>query len=180
MASITEHLCQKAKAGEQAAYDRLFALHNDRAMMFIRARLGPKLRKSIESQDVLQEAYLAAYRAFEQFEYTDEGAFLRWLCRIIENRLRDWNNYVKAEKRQAVPLPQSDPTGPITALDRVEQRERLLSALDRLEEDYRTVLLLRYFEGLSSEETGEMMGRSAGAVRKLTVRALDALGHELK
>jgi RNA polymerase sigma-70 factor, ECF subfamily len=176
MATITETLWRQAREGDEAAYNRLFALHADRALLFIRARLGPRLRASIDSTDVLQEAYLAAHRGFETFTYVDDGSFFRWLCRIIENRIRDGNDYAGAAKRQAAPLPVSDPTGPVTALDRKLDRERLLAALDRLSDDHRAVLLLRYFEGLSSEEAGERLGRSAGAVRKLTARALTELG----
>ena len=179
MDSITQTLCKKAKSGDRDAYDRLFALHSDRALMFVRARLGPRLREKVESIDVLQDAYLAAHQAFENFEYIDDGSFTRWLCRIIENRIRDMNDHFGAKKRQAVPLPTSDPTGPITALDRTEHREKILLALDGLSEDHRQVLLLRFFEGLNAEEVGRMMDRTAGAVRKLTSRALVELGKRL-
>ncbi|HEV3025329.1 MAG TPA: sigma-70 family RNA polymerase sigma factor [Pirellulales bacterium] len=179
MDSITQILCQRARQGERAAYDRLFTLHADRALLFIRARLGPKLRAKVESQDVLQEAYLAAHQGFARFEYTDEGAFTRWLCRIIDNRIRDLGDHFGALKRQAVELPRSDPTGPVTALDRAEHRAKVGRALDALDDDHRRVLLLRYFEGLSAEEAGQQMNRTAGAVRKLTARALADLGKQL-
>jgi RNA polymerase sigma-70 factor, ECF subfamily len=175
----TRDLWHQARAGDRAAYDRLFARHADRALLFIQARLGPKLREKVEGCDVLQDAYLAAHRAFADFEYTDDGAFLRWLCRIIENRIRDLGDQFGAHKRQPVELPHSDPTGPSTALDRAEHRAVVARALDRLDGDYRQVLLLRYFEGLSAEEAGRRMGRSAGAVRKLTARALAELGKHL-
>ena len=179
MESITHTLCQQARSGDRVAYDQLFALHVDRALLFVRARLGPKLRERVESMDVVQDAYLAAHRAFEQFEYTDEGAFLKWLCRIIENRIRDLGDYFGAEKRQAIDLPKSNPTGPVTALDRVEHRDKVARALDALSDDHRQVLLLRYFEGLSAEEAGKVLDRSAGAIRKLTARALTELGRQL-
>src|SRR6516164_5558277 len=137
MESITRTLWRQARAGDRQAYDRLFALHADRALLFIRARLGPRLRASVQSRDVLQEAYLAAHGAFERFEYTDEGAFTRWLCRIIENRIRDLGDRLGAQKRQPVPVPRSDPTGPFTALDRAEHREKIILALDALDEDHR-------------------------------------------
>lgn len=179
MDSITQSLCEKAKSGDRQAYDRLFALHSDRALLFIRARLGPKLRENVESVDVLQDAYLAAHKAFGGFQYVDDGSFARWLCRIIENRIRDMNDHFGAQKRQAIPLPASDPTGPVTALDRAEHREKILGALDELSEDHRQVLLLRFFEGLSAEEAGLIMDRTAGAVRKLASRALVELGKRL-
>src|SRR5262249_54879201 len=165
MESITRILWQKARAGDRAAYDGLFALHADRALLFIRTRLGPRLRQKLESLDVLQDAYLAAHRAFDGFEYTDEGAFTRWLCRIIDNRIRDLGDHFAAAKRQPVELPRSDPTGPVTALDRAEHREKIARALDTLGDDHREVLLLRFFEGLSAEEAGKQLNRSAGAVR---------------
>jgi RNA polymerase sigma-70 factor (ECF subfamily) len=176
MDSTTHALWLKARGGDRAAYDRLFALHTDRALLYIGARLGPGLRGKVEPQDVLQEAYLAAHRDFERFEYTDEGAFIRWLCRLIDNRIRDLGDHFGAIKRQVVELPQQDPTGPVTAADRAEHRARVARALDQLDEDHRQVLLLRFFEGMSSEEAGERMGRSAGAIRSLTVRALAELG----
>ena len=176
MDSITQTLCKRAQSGDREAYDRLFALHADRALLFVRARLGPKLREKVESMDVVQEAYLAAHRDFDKFKYTDESAFLRWLCRIMENRIRDLGDYFAAKKRQPVELPRSDPTGPVTALDRTEHREMVLQALDELSDDHRQVLLLRFFEGLTAEQAGKRMTRSAGAVRKLTARALDELG----
>jgi RNA polymerase sigma-70 factor (ECF subfamily) len=179
MNSITRTYYEQAKAGDRDAYDRLFALHQDRALLFIRARLGPKLRQKIESADILQDAYLAAHRDFTKFEYTDEGAFTRWLCRLIENRIRDWHDHFGAAKRQSVELPKSTPTGPGTALDRKEQREQLAQAMDQLADDHRQVLLLRFFQGLSADEVGALMNRSAGAVRKLTARALDELGKKL-
>ena len=179
MDSSTRTLWERARAGDRAAYDRLFALHSQRALLFIGARLGRKLREKVDPQDVLQDACLAAHRAFPAFEYTDDAAFTRWLCRIIENRIRDLGDHFAARKREAVDLSKSDPTGPASALERSEHRARVGRALDALSEDHRQVLLLRYFEGLSAEEAGERMGRSAGAVRKLTARALAEMGGAL-
>jgi RNA polymerase sigma-70 factor (ECF subfamily) len=176
--SITRVLWRQAKAGDQSAYERLFSLHADRVLVFIRARLG-KLREKIEPEDVLQDTYLSAHRSFADFEYTDDGAFLRWLCRIIDNRLRDAHDYFTAKKRREVPVPRSALTGPVTALNRVENRERVESALRHLSDEHREVLLLRYFGGLSAEETGERMNRSAGAVRNLAARALVELGKHI-
>lgn len=179
MNTITQTLCEQAHAGDRRAFDRLFAIHADRARLFVRARLGGRLRQAAETEDVLQEAYLAAYRDFGQFAWTDEGAFTRWLCRIAENRIRDLADREGAAKRQAVELPREDATGPVTAADRGEQRERLAGALERLTEEHREVVLLRYFEGMSAEETGVLMKRTPGAVRKLAARALVELGRLL-
>lgn len=171
-------LCRRAQCGDNAAYEQLFSLHVNRLLPFIRARLG-KLRKKIEPDDVLQDAYLSAHRAFADFDYTDDGAFLRWLCRIIDNRLRDKHDYFAAQKRQEAPIPRSALTGPVTALDRAENRECVERALQELRDEHREVLLLRYFGGFSAEETGKRMKRTAGAIRNLTARALVELGKHI-
>jgi RNA polymerase sigma-70 factor (ECF subfamily) len=178
--SITRELWQRAKAGDQAAFDELFSIHTDRLLLFISARLGGRLRARVEPQDVLQDAYAAALQSFSQFDYADDGAFLKWMCRIIDHRLRDANDYFTAAKRQERELPKSAPTGPVTALARAENRERLQAAILQLSEEHREVILLRYFQGLSAEQTGERMQRSAGAIRNLLSRALVELGKTLK
>jgi RNA polymerase sigma-70 factor (ECF subfamily) len=105
--------------------------------------------------------------------------FFRWLCRILENRIRDLGDYFGAVKRQPVALPQLDPTGPLTRIDRSEHREKVVRGIEELSEDHRTVILCRFFEGLSVAETAERMQRNEGAVRNLTARALVALGRQL-
>lgn len=179
MNPATRVLWERARAGDRRAYDQLFALNADRALLFVRARLGPALRARVESVDVLQDAYLAAHKDFARFEYSDEGSFLRWICRIIENRIRDGDDYFRALKRQEAPLPKPQPDGPSTLLDRSDCRRKIADALDLLAEDHRQALLLRYFEGLSAEDAGRLMNRSANAVRSLTARALDELGKKL-
>ncbi len=173
-------LWRKAQAGDTAAYDELFALHTDRLLVFIRARLGTGLREKIEAEDVLQDAYMIAHRSYDGFDYVDDGAFLRWMCRIINNRLCDASDYFMAQKRQPVLCPRSSPTGPVTALRRVENQQQIEAALQQLSDDHREVLLLRYFEGLSAEATGKRLGKTAGAVRNLVARALVALGKHLQ
>lgn len=178
--SIAQELWRRAKAGEHSAFEELFLIHTERLLVFIRARLGGRLRERVEPQDILQDAYAAAWQGISQFDYSDDGAFLRWMCRIADHRLRDANDYYTAAKRQVQELPQSTPTGPVTALVRDENRKQLERALAQLSDEHREVILLRYFQGLSAVEAGDRMQRSAGAIRNLLSRALVELGKHLK
>jgi RNA polymerase sigma-70 factor (ECF subfamily) len=178
--SVARQLWRRAKAGEESAFEQLFSIHTERLLVFIRGKLGPELRSKVEAADVLQDAYISALARFADFDYTDEGAFLRWLCRIIDNRLRDAHDHFTALKRQVQHRPVSAPTGPVSALARAENQQRIAEALESLSTEHREVILLRYFEGLSAEETGQRMGRSQGAVGNLLSRALIELGKRLK
>lgn len=60
-----------------------------------------------------------------------------------------------------------------------EEVELLHQALERLPPDYRRVVQLRYQEGLSFEEIGPRMGRTANAVRLLWLRAIERMKQEL-
>jgi RNA polymerase sigma-70 factor (ECF subfamily) len=65
--------------------------------------------------------------------------------------------------------------GPVEIVSQQMEQQELREALEGLREDYRNVLILRFFSGLTPEETAIAMGRPAGAVRVLQHRALVAL-----
>jgi RNA polymerase sigma-70 factor (ECF subfamily) len=179
-----------AKAGDRKAYERLFLNAADRVLLYIRLRLGPALRSKVESGDMLQEAYLEAFRDIGQFEPRDAGAFCRWLCRIAEHCIHGMADHFGAQKRQApggervitrvLEEARAAGHGPATTLARREGRARLEQALERLEREDREVLLLRYFEERTVEEIALATGRSPTAVRRLLGRAHLKLSDELK
>ena len=72
------------------------------------------------------------------------------------------------------------PRSPSEQAARREQADLVAAALARLPGDYRRVIALRNLEHLPFDEVAERMGRSAGAVRMLWVRALERLNRELE
>ena len=64
---------------------------------------------------------------------------------------------------------------PSTILTTKLQHKEMVKTLEQLREDYRTVLVLRFFNNLTTQETSDVMGRSTGAVRVLQHRALSTL-----
>jgi len=129
-----------------------------------------------EAEDLTQEVFLRALRAFPRF--ADRGVpYLAYLLRIAANLARDrW----RAGQARAVPvgdfadLPTADP-GPDGFTAESDRRAALLRALDRLGPDHRAVIRLRIIEGRSSKEVAALTKRSPEAVRQLQVRALAAL-----
>ena len=76
-------------------------------------------------------------------------------------------------------VPALSQTSPSQRASRREQAVLLADAVERLPEDYRDVIILRHLRGLSFAEVSEAMDRSLNSVKKLWMRALDKLRHEL-
>lgn len=185
----TAILVSRAQAGDRAAYARLVGAVAERVRLYARLRLGPRLRTEVDTEDVLQEAWLEAHRALPSFRWQGEGSFTRWVNRIVEHRIRGLVDHHGAQKRRPPgPRAQVHPdlhapvsgAGPATAAAGREAGERLLGAMDTLEEDARTVLLLRFHLGLTLDEAAHALGRSVGSTRRLLGRALVDLGARLE
>lgn len=190
MSGETEELTLGARGGDADAYEALFARVADRLLLYVRLRLGPRLAGSLEPMDVVQDTYLAALRAFGQFEPRAPGAFSRWLFRIADNRLRDAVDHHDARKRQALAQAvrsstvmarlRAEAASPATESDRREQVRALQEALDGLAEAERQAVLLRHFHEATFAEIAAQLGVSEPTARRLVVRAYAHLGERLR
>jgi len=184
----TLSLIERAQLGDRAAMNALYERYSQRVLVIVRSRLGQRLRRKMESCDLVQSVLLASFRDFNKFEYRGEKAFLRWLSRIVENRIRDKRDFFSARKRDVAreePLEReerresrfiagSEPT-PSRRLVLSEQLLQLERAMDRLPSEYREIIIRAKHEGMSLEEIAEAMGRSKDAARMLLARALTRL-----
>jgi RNA polymerase sigma-70 factor (ECF subfamily) len=188
-------LIRRCRAGDAPAREQLFDRYQAYLQMLARAQLGRHLRTKCDPSDVVQQTLLEAHRDFAAFQGNHEAELLAWLRRILAHNLfnetrrfaaqqRDANREVSLEQVHAGVEHSSVALGRNLAADTptpsqlASQREsavRLADALAHLPEDYQTVLLLRIFEELPAEEVAQRMGRTAGAVRMLQMRALAAL-----
>jgi RNA polymerase sigma-70 factor (ECF subfamily) len=192
-------LIRRCRAGDAAARAELFQRYRRYLEVLARAQLGQQLRAKCGTSDLVQQTLLEAHRDFGGFQGEHEAELLAWLRRILAHNLFNQARHFAARQRDAareVSLEQvqagvdrssvalgrclaaEGPT-PSQAAARREASVRLADALARLPEDYQTVLLLRVFEELPAEEVAVRMGRSAGAVRMLQMRALTALREQM-
>lgn len=186
----TDALVDRARAGDEAAYEVLLRRVEDRLLFYARLRLGRQLRLELEPEDILQEAFAQIHKSFADFEARGEGAFCRWAYRILDHRIRDIAERARARKRspsrpllrfsEAFSGPAEDGVGPATACERAESRERVLEALESLTEDQRELLTLRFFHGLSLSAIAERLTRSKSGAREALARAQSALGRRLR
>jgi len=192
----TVELVRRAKGGDVAAREALFARYGGRVLAIARARLGAKLRTALESDDILQETLLEALRGLERFEMRDESSLIRWLAQLVEHRITARASYHAAGKRDAsvVPLegerlagaPRAPALtsllpGPASELERRETSSSVQSALTELPERQRELVLLRDYAGASWDEIAHAVGApSPAAARMLHARALLKLGELLR
>src|SRR4051812_1153375 len=95
----TQILLQRAQTGDKEALNELYNRYLMRVLAAVRARLGAEIRGKLESWDIVQDALVASLKNVQSFNQTSEGAFLNWLAKIVENRVRDQLDYFRAEKR---------------------------------------------------------------------------------
>jgi RNA polymerase sigma-70 factor (ECF subfamily) len=186
----TTTLLHQAKAGSEDAMNHLFGHVAVRLLALIRLRMGSSLRSRMESRDILQSCMMKAFEHLDQLRGESSETLMAWLARIAENEIRDQAEFLGRRRRDAkrsVPL-EEDGDRRLKARVRSQvsqvilsnELQRLEKTLENLKADYREIILLRKLEGLSYEEIGRRMGRSAGACRVLLARAMTAVALKLK
>jgi RNA polymerase sigma-70 factor (ECF subfamily) len=189
----TQALLQRIQTGDKGALNDLYNRYLMRVLAAVRARLGAELRGKLESWDVVQDALLASLKNVQSFNQTSEGAFLNWLAKVVENRIRDQLDFFRADKRDhrlerplagprseesSVPLDIPERSGvptPSQFLVLSEDLARLEKAMDQLPEESRELIVSVKIEGQTYDEIAQHLGKSPDAVRMQVKRALLAL-----
>lgn len=189
----TARLLREWHAGDDRALDRLLELHLPWLREHVSRRLGPGLRARGDSGDYLQDACLEFLRDGPRFQVRDALQFRRLMARVIENTLRDRNDWFRRKRRnlaQNAALPSEsvlalDPalarsTTPSRAADRSETRDWVRLGLELLDAEDRKIILEREYEDRSFVDIGQDIGLSANAVRMRWVRAVARLAEVLR
>jgi RNA polymerase sigma-70 factor (ECF subfamily) len=163
-----------ARGGAPWAFERLYEDLAPAVAGYLR------VQRASEPEDLVSEVFLGVFRGLASFQGT-EKQFRSWVFTIAHRRLLD-------ERRRAARRPHLETVdAEVGALGGDVEREAFDSlgsqwvydVCARLSSDQRTVLLLRVIADLSVEEVGRITGKSAGAVKALQRRALEALRRKL-
>lgn len=194
----TQQLVVQAQEGDVSALDRLCGIYAERVRRIVRFRMGPELRSNLESMDLVQEVLIEAVRDLDQFTYSSEGDFLRWLSNIVENTIRDNVDKIHAAKRDVrrqmsldhIAVRADRPgleasrlmatTTPSVVLSLREDLDKLERAMDRLKPEYREVIVLAKIEGFSCKEIADKLNKNPAAVAMSLSRGIVALTNLLE
>jgi RNA polymerase sigma-70 factor (ECF subfamily) len=129
-----------------------------------------------EADDVVQEAFVKAFRHLSRFRAGEP--FGPWLLRIVANETRNLTRSRRRRAALALRLAGPDTTAPDGPVDEVlaaERRAGLVAAVNALPDRERKVLVCRYFLDLSEAETAQVLACPLGSVKSRTWRALNRL-----
>lgn len=165
-----EKAAAAVSAGNPSAFPRIVAATQERLV-----RLSARLLGNVsDAEDVVQEAYVKAYRSLVAGGFDGRSKVSTWLHRIVLNATLDAR---RARKRAPAPSDVvSEPSvdGAASSEARVALRE-LADWLGALPEEQQIVVVLKAVEQLSSAEIAEILRCSEGAVEQRLVRARAAL-----
>jgi RNA polymerase sigma-70 factor (ECF subfamily) len=182
-ADSTRHLLDRARAGDRAALDRLFARHIPLLRRWATGRLPRWARDIADTNDLVQETVLQVFKRVDVFEPRGDGALQAYLRQAVMNRIR--NEFRRLHRHPGVETLDaeraSDRTSPLDAAIRHEQHERLEAAMQRLSPAERELIVARVQMGMNYEEIATALGKpSWNAARMATARALVRLAEALK
>jgi RNA polymerase sigma-70 factor (ECF subfamily) len=169
-------LIERAKR-DPDAFGELYERYVDRIYNYIFHRTGSEE----DAQDLTSQAFYKALSSIGR--YKDRGApFAAWLYRIAHNIVANWHR----DNSRWAELPLDDMTltdtseqAPQSAAERWDRQQALARAVRRLHPDRQMLLILKFSEGLSNRQIGQIMGRSEGAIKSLYHRALVGLREDM-
>lgn len=177
---LVDLLRRAQEIGDPTAFDGLYLLFADRVFRYLLGRVSdPDLADEVASQVFLR--LIEKIDIYRINPRDNVAIFSAWLYRLAHNKmvdvLRQRQRAPEASLEQALHISGEQP------LDAVESRldfERILIALQQLNEQQREVIILRFLEEMSIAETAKIMQKSEGAIKALQHRALENLRRALE
>jgi RNA polymerase sigma-70 factor (ECF subfamily) len=183
----TDQLLQRARAGDERAFEDLFARHRAYLHQVVAIHLDPRIRPRLDPSDVVQDAQLEAFQRFGDFLQRRPMAFRLWLRKTTYERMLMLERYHRGAERRTVDrevgLPDRSTfaliqhlfaagSSPSKRLERSETARRVRAALGQLSETDREILLMRNLEALSNQEVAEVLQIEPVAASQRYGRAL--------
>lgn len=172
-------LIKRWQKGNMNAFEALFEQY--KGLVFKNAVLMTGNRE--EAEDILQEIFMTVWNSCNSFD-PGKGNFTTWLYRITVNRCID-----RQRKKQQTPLSLEEQNIdlseigcqelPEETLIRKLEYERLINAVNQLDNKHRTVLILRYFNDLSYNEIAEVLDIPVGTAKSRIYNALRSLREKM-
>jgi RNA polymerase sigma-70 factor (ECF subfamily) len=148
-------LIERARSGDEGAFSDLVRSYTP----YVYRTAFALMHDEMESEDIVQEVFIKLYRSLRQL--SEIRAFHSWLTRIITNQCLD-----HLKKKTAIPVEDSAfDLLSSNESDNCDERLILEEAMKQLNNDQRTVLMLRVWQGYDYQEIAEILGIPLGTVK---------------
>jgi RNA polymerase sigma-70 factor, ECF subfamily len=168
-----QELIRRWKRGEKQAFETLVRRHMTDAFYVAYGYVG----NAEDARDLSQEAFVKAYEARARFDET--RPFYPWLYRILKNHCLNFvtrgHRHISLDdenEHREIPSPVASP---LEDLEEGERKRLVRTALDRLSEDHREIIVLKNFKDHSYKEISDILGIPIGTVMSRLFYARQAL-----
>ena len=166
-------IIQTARHDPQA-FGELYRLYADQVFRYLYSRLG----NVHEAEDVTAQTFLAAFEAFDRFRQDDN--FASWLFTIARNKAMDHFRRNKKQEPELSEEASSTEDEPLSSVIQSEQAVALSRLIQRLPEEERELLRLRFLAEMTYGEMAHFLHRTEQAVKKTIYRLLARLQSQLE
>jgi len=166
-------LLKKIRSGDKAAYVELVTPFRERLIR----KAKSMVKDEDDAEDIVQDAFISGYRSIHKFR-ADSGIYT-WLYRIVVNRAKDL--LTKKKKNPEKPITEQEQQfvderqSYEKKLELSEESSYLIDKINLLDEIYRQVIELRYFEEMSYAEIAQVLGCNQGTVKSRLFKAKELL-----
>ncbi|HKH14494.1 MAG TPA: RNA polymerase sigma factor [Solirubrobacterales bacterium] len=170
---------QASKAELDRDFEELYRAHLRDVYSYAYYRVG----NHHDAEDLTEQAFLQAYRHFERAQRESHGRPLRpWLIRIAHNLASNYHRDRSRRPEAALDAvePPSHPHGTEQIVEGREELRLVMDRLQRLSDDRREALIMRFALGMSNREISRALGRTDGATKVLIHRAIKQLEEEME
>lgn len=165
-----------AARNDARRFEVLYERYADRLYRYALSRTGAPEAAA----DIVSAAMVGALENLERFDPA-KGSFSAWLFTIAGRRIADWQRTHRRFRRFLAMRwrPAAPDDSPLDLIDRDEERVAVRAAVERLSDNHREVILLRYIAELHIAEIAVALGISDAAVKMRLNRALKHLANDL-
>jgi RNA polymerase sigma-70 factor (ECF subfamily) len=170
-------LVKQAKSGDTQAFGVLYQRYAENILRFFYAQLP----QNVDAEDLTSEVFLRAWGALPR--YRERGhPFSAFLFKIARNALIDYQRKKTKEVSKSQQFIESLSSDDMKTSDRIFEKQThqyLWQYLNEIRDNYRSVLVLRFINGLSTREVAKILKCSEGSIRVMQHRGLKALREKI-
>lgn len=191
---LQQEVLTELQSDPEQALSSVFQENRAVLLRAVSDRMSMDLRGRVDPSDILQETFAEAFRRLGEYVANPSIPLLKWLFLLADqNTVAAYRKHVDTKKRSTAReqnvmsdsqsffandlqrVAVSDHTGPFEHYERNERRDQLERAISMLNPTSQTVVRMRFLEGKSLAEIGEILGLSVDAVSKRAMRSLITL-----